>query len=267
MRTSMTRRLLTFAAFLALAVGAGGCAAAGGDAGEALEILERAEQAEANVESITFGMNMKGEAAGQSFTMRVDGAGYVRGENEGDMVMTMAIEGPGVPPTTMQMVALDERLYANLGGSWQEIPGGLAGAPNAGDATALEQQFAGLDIAEYVEDVRVERGTTFLGEPVTKIVGTIATEDLMRSVLGQLGSAGGGAPGLAGLASAEQLLDGVNVDDIRAVLYVSDVTDLVRAAHMEFAIDAAGQSMTFDIDMSIRSVNEPVEIPQPALAA
>ena len=86
--------------------------------------------------------------------------------------------------------------------------------------------------------------------------------------MGGISSAGGiGASGLGAGLDPSQLLQGVDLDDIRAVLYVSDVTSLIRAAHMEFAIQAEGQSMTFEIDMSVRSVNEPVDIPQPALAA
>ncbi len=54
---------------------------------------------------------------------------------------------------------------------------------------------------------------------------------------------------------------------MRAAIYVSDVTNLVRASHMEFAIEVAGQKATFDVDLSIDSVNEPIEIPEPAVAA
>jgi hypothetical protein len=265
----MARRLLILLASLVLAAGAAGCAAVEGDAQEALEILERAEQAQQDVESMTFGMRMRGEAAGQTFTIRVDGGGYVKGENAGDLELRMLMEGPGMPPTTMQMVALDGEVHANLDGTWQEIPGGLATMGIEGDgASGLEQQFAGLQLAEYVRDVEVESGTSFLGEPVTKIAGTIATEDLVKAVMGGLTSAGGlGASGLGAELDPSQLLQGVDLDDIRAVLYISDVTSLLRAAHMEFAIQAEGQSMTFEIDMSVRSVNEPVEIAQPAVTA
>ena len=242
----MARRLLILLASLLLAAGAAGCAAVEGDAQEALEILERAEQAQQDVESMTFGMRMRGEAAGQTFTIRVDGGGYVKGEDAGDLEMRMIMEGPGIPPTTMQMVALDGELYANLDGTWQEIPGGLATMGiDAGDASALEEQFAGMQIAHYVRNVEVESGTSFLGEPVTKIVGTIATEDLLSAVMGGISSAGGiGASGLGAGLDPSQLLQGVDLDDIRAVLYVSDFTSLIRAA-----------------------VNEPVDIPQPAVAA
>ena len=54
---------------------------------------------------------------------------------------------------------------------------------------------------------------------------------------------------------------------MRAAIYVSDVTNLVRASHMEFAIEVEGQKATFDVDLSIDSVNEPIEIPEPAVAA
>lgn len=264
----MFRRLVTLLAALALLVSAAGCAALaeGGDAAEAASILERATKAQESIESLTFAMTMTGEAAGQSFSMQVDGGGYVKGEHEGDMVMRMSMTGGGIPAMRFQMVSLDDRAYMNLDGTWQEIPGGLAGAGGLSDEQ-LEEQLKGFDISRYVSDVEVEKDTTFLGEPVTKIVGTIAIEDLMSGVFGQLGSTSGGLGGLGGFSDPSQLLDEVDIEDVRAVIYVSNVTNLVRAAHMEFAMEVEGEKATFDIDMSIDSVNEPVEIPEPAVVA
>jgi len=260
----MIRRLVTLLAALLVLVSAAGCAALaeGGDAAEAASILERASKAQESIESLTFAMTMTGEAAGQSFSMQVDGGGYVTGEHEGDMVMRMSMSGAGIPAMRFQLVSLEGRAYMNSDGTWQEIPGGLSGM-----GSLSEQQLQGFDISRYVSDVKVEKDTTFLGEPVTKIVGTIAIEDLMGGLFDQLGSASGSLGGLGGLSDPSALLEEADVEDVRAVIYVSNVTNLVRAAHMEFAMEVDGEQATFDIDMSIDSVNEPVEIPEPAVVA
>ena len=261
----MLRRLVTVLAALALLVTMGGCAALeeGADGVEAATILERATEAQESIESMSFTMTMRGEAAGEAFSMQLDGGGYVKGDHEGDMVMRMSTTGAGMPAMRFQMVALEGRAFTNMGGSWQEIPGGLGEVGGAAQAQ-LEQQLEGLDLTRYVTDVEVEKGTTFLGEPVTKIVGTIAIEDMMTGLFDQLGSATGN---LDGLSSPAQLFEQVGIEDVRAAIYVSDVTNLVRASHMEFAIEVEGQKATFAVDLSIDSVNEPIEIPEPAVAA
>jgi hypothetical protein len=261
----MFRRLATLLAALALLACAGGCAALdeGGDGLEAAAILDRATKAQESIESLAFAMTMSGEAAGETFSMQLDGGGYVKGDREGDMVMRMAMSGAGMPAMRVQMVTLDGRVFANMDGTWQEIPGGMGEVGGAAQAQ-LEQQLKGLDLTRYISDVEVEKGTTFLGEPVTKIVGTIAIEDLMTGLFDQLGSAAGG---IGGVSDPSQLFEQVDIDDVRAAIYVSDVTNLVRAAHMEFAIEVDGQKATFDVDLSIDSVNEPIEIPEPAVVA
>jgi hypothetical protein len=261
----MFRRLVPFLAALALLAGVGGCAGLdeGADGVEAAAILERATQAQESIESMSFAMTMRGEAAGEAFSMQLDGGGYIKGERKGDMVMRMSMAGAGMPAMRFQMVTLDGRAFTNMGGSWQELPGGLGDVGGAAQ-TQLQQQLKGLDLTRYVTDVDVEKGTTFLGEPVTKIVGTIAIEDLMTGLFDQLGSATGS---LGGLSDPAQLLQGIDIEDVRAAIYVSDVTNLVRATHMEFAIEVEGQKATFDVDLSIDSVNEPIEIPEPAVAA
>jgi hypothetical protein len=259
----MFRRLVTLLAALALLASVGGCAALdeGADGLEAASILDRATKAQESIESMSFAMTMKGEAAGETFSMQVDGGGYVKGEREGDMVMRASMAGAGIPAMRFQMVSLDGHGFMNLGGEWQEIPGFAA---DEATQAQLEQQLQGFDFARYVSDVEVEKGTTFLGEPVTKIVGTIAIEDMMGGMFDQLGSSSGG---LGGLSDPSQLFSQVDMDDVRVAIYVSDVTNLVRAAHMEFAMEVEGQTATFDVDFSIDSVNEEIEIPEPAVVA
>jgi hypothetical protein len=260
----MVRRLLSLFAALALLAVAGGCAAAGPDGPEALAILEQASEAQKNLESVAFDMTMTGEAAGETFDMTLSGGGYLKGDREGDMVMRLSMTAPGMPATNMAIVALDNRLYGNLDGTWQEFPATALGS--GVDSSGIEQALAGFDYTKYVSDVRVDKESSFLGEPVTKIVGTISLQDLMNGVFSQLGSSGDLA-GLGGLTSTESLFQGVDLSDIRAAIYVSDVTHLIRALHMEFSVEVQGQAANFQIDLSIRSVNEPVDIPEPAIIA
>jgi hypothetical protein len=262
----MVRRLVSLFAALALLAVVGGCAAAGPDGPEALAILEQASEAQKNLESVAFDMTITGTAAGETFDMTLNGGGYLKGEREGDMVMRLSMAVPGMPATNMAIVSLDDRLYGNLDGTWQEFPAAALGAGVTGDTGALEQALAGFDYTKYVSDVVVDKEGSFLGEPVTKIVGTIALQDLMNGVFSQLGSSSE-LSGLGGLASTESLFQGVDLSDIRAAIYVSDVTHLIRAVHMEFGLEVEGQQADFQIDLSIRSVNEPVEIPEPAIIA
>ena len=119
----MLRRLVTVLAALALLMSVGGCAALGeGPIGvEAATILERATEAQESVESMSFTMAMRGEAAGEAFSMQLDGGGYVKGDHEGDMVMRMSTTGAGMPAMRFRMVALEGRAFTNMGGSWQEV--------------------------------------------------------------------------------------------------------------------------------------------------
>jgi hypothetical protein len=253
----MVKRILTvIAAFGLLAVA--GCAA-GKDGAEAQELLQKATEAQEQIESMTFSINIVGEAAGEAFTMQMSGGGYLKGEQQGDMVVRASMTVPSMPATTFEMVSREGSLYMNLDGTWQAIPGESSRV----QAEQLEQQLGNFDFTKYVTNVSVEKGTTFLGEPVTKIVGTIDTQGLLGGVLDQLGSAAGGLTG--GITPPQEALDALG--DIRAVLYVSDATNLVQAARVEFAVDAEGETGTFEVNYALRSVNEPVEIPEPAVTA
>jgi hypothetical protein len=253
----MVKRILTLiAAFGLLAVA--GCAA-GKDGAEAQDILQKATEAQQQIESMTFSINIVGEAAGEAFTMQMSGGGYLKGEQEGDMVVRASMTVPSMPATSFEMVSREGSLYMNLDGTWQAIPG----EASQDQAEQLEQQLGSFDFTKYVTNVSVEKGTTFLGEPVTKIVGTIDTQGLLGGVLDQLGSAAGGLTG--GITPPQEALDALG--DIRAVLYVSDATNLVQAARVEFAVDAEGETGTFEVNYALRSVNEPVEIPEPAVTA
>ena len=253
----MVKRILTVVGVFGL-LAVAGCAA-GKDGAEAQELLQKATEAQEQIESMTFSMNIVGEAAGQAFTMQMSGGGYLKGEQEGDMLVRASMTVPNLPAMDFQMISRQGTLYMNLDGTWQKLPG----AAGQAQAEQLEQQLAGFNFAEYVTDVSVEKGTTFLGEPVTKIVGTIDTKGLLGGVLDQLGSAADGLMG--GFTPPQEALDALG--DIRAVLYVSDTTNLVQAARMDFSVDAEGETADFEVNYALRSVNEPVEIPKPAVPA
>jgi outer membrane lipoprotein-sorting protein len=252
----MVKRILTLIAALGL-LAVAGCAA-GKDGAEAQELLQKATEAQEQIESMTFSMNVVGEAAGQAFTMKMSGGGYLKGDQQGDMVVRATMTIPTMPATSFEMISREGSVYMNLDGTWQQIPGGTAQADQQ-----LEQALAGFDFAKYVTDVSVEKGTTFLGEPVTKIVGTIDTQGLLGGLLDQLGAAAGGLTG--GFAPPQEALDALG--NIRAVLYVNDATNLVQAARMDFSVEAEGETAQFDVSYALRSVNEPVEIPEPAVTA
>ena len=130
----------------------------------------------------------------------------------------------------------------------------------ATDATAeLERQLAAFDFTQHVTDVAIDDTTTFLGEPVTKIVGVIDTAGLINALSGQFG----GLSDLGGAGLPADFTSGLG--DTRIVVYISDETHYVRAAHMSFSLEQQGQTMTMDIDYSLQSVNESIEIPEPDL--
>jgi hypothetical protein len=255
----MMRRTLTLLAMVGLLASAG--CAAGPDGPEAKRILDQVTEASKNVESMSYSMKISGEAAGQTFSMTIDGAGYTTGEDAGDMVMNMAVEAPGVPLMQTSILARDGQLFVNAGGTWESVPGGLT-AEQLGE---LEGQLDGLDFASFVRDVKVEKDLIFLGEPVTKVAGTLDVVAMMGSVAGQIGDTSGLGSLTSGLAGAEQTLGALS--DARAVLYVSDITHLVKAMHVEFEIEEQGQTGTFAIDYALRSVDEPVTLPEPAIVA
>lgn len=247
------RRVLLAVLALAIALVGAGCATVDGQ--RAGELLQQAHAAQAELQSMTFRMRITGEMAGQTFAMTMDGGGYLLGEQAGNMVMQGVVEGAGVAPTSFSAIIRDGHAYAGFGGVWTEMP-----APVGPEATAqLESQLAAFDFTEHVTDFSIDDTTTFLGEPVTKIVGVIDTAGLLDTLSGQLG----GLSDLGGAGLPAEFTDGLG--DTRIVVYISDETHYVRAAHMSFSMEQQGQAMTMDVDYSLQSVNEPIEIPEPDL--
>ena len=252
----MVRRAVLALLVGAIAFAGAACSAiSSGDGQRAQEILQAATAAQANVESLSFGLRVWGEAQGQSLQLKMDGGGYVKGERAGDFFMRGSMEMPGVPRTGFQLVVRNGRTFAEFAGLWQELPATQASSTQDAE---LEQRLAGFDITRYVTDVEVTNGTTFLGEPVTKIVGVIDTAALFDGFVGQLGD--------LSTLGGDSLTSEVSrhLGDTRAVLYVSDETHLLRAALVTIAFeDDQGQPVELHVDFAVRSVNEPVEIPTP----
>jgi hypothetical protein len=249
----MLRRALLAIVALAIAVAGAGCATVDGQ--RAADLLEQAQAAQAELESMAFRMRVSGDVAGQTFSMTMDGGGYLLGDQAGDMVMQGVVEGAGVPATSFSAIIRDGHAYAGFGGVWTEMP-----MPVGTEATAqLESRLTAFDFTQHVRDVSIDDTTVFLGEPVTKIVGVIDTASLMNALSGQLG----GLSEIGGAGLPTDFIDGLG--DTRIVVYVSDETHYVRAAHMSFSLEQQGQTMTMDIDYSLQGVNEPIEIPEPDL--
>jgi len=260
----MLRRALTALAMLLAAASAAGCAAlplgSSADAAEALSVLRQADEASKNVQSMTFYMTMKGDAASRSFTIDMFGGGYVKGERAGDMAFRMATNDPASPLGDFQVVVRDGIGYAAFGGSWHRL---RALAFNPDQIRQLESQLGALDIVKHVKDVKVESDTFFLGEPVTKISATIDARQLLTSLFGQLGSALGQS-GSSTFQVPDEVVNGLG--DVRVAIYVSDRTKLFRAVHEDFSMTLQGQTAHFALDMSVVGINEPVDIPTPAVA-
>ena len=252
----MLRRSLIAAVSVVLALTAAGCAGlpigSSGDAAEAVSILQRAEDASNKLDSMSFFMTMNMDAAGQTFSATMHGGAYLKGDQAGNMALQMNMNGPGLPNTDAQVVLRDGQLYLETGGSWQRYPGAL----NLDQFQA--KQLSGLDIAKYVKDVHVEDHTQFVGEPVTKIAATIDGKQLLSQVLGQVSNS-------LGQSGVQLPSDSFDIGDVRIVIYVSETTQLVRAVHEDMTITVQGQKAHMALDLSVVGVNQPVDIPAPAV--
>jgi hypothetical protein len=272
----MMRRILTLLVAGALAAGAAGCAGlpgSGDDSAEAASLLQQASTAMNDLKTAAFTLQVTGTAEGQTFGFTMNGRANLKGENQGDFELHGSMNLPMMPATNFDIVAVDGSLWMRMPGQgWQQAPAGLGGAALGqqlgqqlgGEGQSelqkqIQQKLANLDLTKFIKDVHVDKQTVFLGEPVTKISGTLDTRGLLSSVLGQLGPT---SSELGGGISADQVLGALG--DTHASLYISDTLHYLRAAHASLEIHAQGQKATIDLDFSIHDVNEPVEIKSPA---
>lgn len=257
----MARRAITLLAAVCVALLSAGCGSipglgdGGGSSSKAEALLAEADQALADVQSMTFTMRMQGDVDGQQISMTMRGGGYVQGERVGDMFFDMSMQGGSGESGSAQMVMRAGRLYVNAGRGWQELPGV---ALSKQQLQELNGKWGPLDVAQYVKDVRVEENTTFLGDPVTKIVGRLDAKDFLKAMFGQLGDSLGG---LGMTEPPEDVLAAIG--DIRFVIYVSDTTHLVKAVHESLTVSQDGHEMALTVDVAVDGVNEPVDIPTP----
>jgi hypothetical protein len=238
------RRLVVAPLVLAVAAaGAAGCA--GSEGAEAQDLLARSQQAVARVDSYHFAARIWTSGASQGFTMVMKGGGYGRGKRAGDFYLEARVEGvPGFERVTM--VSRKGVLYMNAGTGWTPLPG---------ESSPAQPALAGFDWTQYVEKVDVQEGILVGGEPMTKITGTFDTKALAGSPLGQLG-------GGSGISTWEGL--GAEFGDTRAVIYVSEVTNLPMRGLVDLPMKILDQTVTTHVDYALSRINEPVKIPNPA---
>ncbi|MCC6224015.1 MAG: hypothetical protein IT201_11070 [Thermoleophilia bacterium] len=260
----MIRRALSAIVAAALALTAAGCASlpiVGEEdtSAEALALLERAGAAMDEVESMAFTVRIAGDMDGQRLALHLAGGGYLTGERAGEMTFTLSADAPGLglPATAIRAVIAGDRVAIDTGSGWEVMP---VGTVTPGQLELLESGFGQLDLARYLSDLAVERSTTFLGEPVTKIGATVGLRDLLGELLGQAGDSLG-ALGIPGLP--EDALDALG--DLRVVVYVSDTTGLVKAVHESLELAQDGHTLALDVDLVVDAVNAPVEIPDSPL--
>ena len=236
------RRFLA-AALLLTATVAAGCS--GVDAQKAQDLLAQSNAASANVKSISFAMRMwtSGGPEGTDMSFLMHGGGYNKGKHKGDSVMTMS-GLPGVGDVTMAMHG--GHMYVKAGSTqWTEMP-----LPAYAQSPGV---FAGFDITRYVTDVRVEEGLVVGGEPMSRVTGVVDGSSAVEDMFSRLGAAGSGSiPSEVGDAFG----------DIRAVIYISDVTHLPMRALIDMPIHVAGEKITVHMDMAVTAVNKPVKLPR-----
>lgn len=237
------RRLLALLAVLSVVPA--GCS--GTDAQQAQTLLDQSSRALAEVKSLSFSMRMWTSGGPQDMTFVMRGGGYAKGKRAGEFYVTGSVEGlPGLGQFTM--VARDGTLRMNMGQGWIAVP-----VPE-GAAEAGQSPVSGFDLAPYITDVRVEEGQLIAGEPASKITGVIDTGRLVDGALGRLG----------GLSEAGGLDLSEAFGDTRAVLWVSEVTQLPLRGLIDFSVRAAGEEIELHMDFAVTGVNEPVAIPRAA---
>jgi hypothetical protein len=231
------RRAALFLA-LVLAVASSGCA--GADGQKAQELLAQSDQALAEVESFRFAGRMWMETPVGDFTFVLRGGGNTA-EGGSSFMTVQAPDVPEFPEVSVVMRGTDAWMKA--GGGWQKV------TLPPGQPTGIEQ----FDLTPYVKDVDVDETATVSGEPAVKITGVFDTSGLVQGMLGQLGSAAGGA--LPGFSDS--------FGDSRVVIYISEVSHLPLRTLLDLTIDAGGDKATMHFDFAITDVNEPVRIPGP----
>lgn len=221
-------------------------ACSGAQALQAQDLLQQANAAQQNLSSMTFTANLRVEANGQSFGMKLTGGGYAKGPHAGDVFVDLDMSQiPSLPFAGGHMVFAKRgsRMSMRIGNQTMALPA-------TSSASTRANPLAAFDIARYVKDVKVRGGQMLNGKPVTKIVGVLDTAALLEQAAALQGYAGQSLPDLDGKLS-----------DTRVVGFVDDTTHLLVAALADVSVRSDGFAAKLHMDYGLTSVNKPVAIP------
>jgi len=236
-------RLAAIPILVAVAALVGGCT--GADATRAKVLLQQSQVAQAGVRSESFVLKFAADGgAGFSYSIDLEGGGYVHGPRAGDFYATMS--GSGFP----QADALRFTVVRHGGVVTFRSGGRTASMSLPAAQSQLGSNFTDmsrlLDLERYVKSVNVD-SAIYNGRPADRIVGKIDTQRLLES----FGSASSAALGSAGVV----------VGNSRVVLFVPRDTHLVEGMFADVTVDANGQKANLRISVALMSVDKPVAIP------
>jgi hypothetical protein len=237
-KPSMRRRIALLGATLLAPLALSGCIGIEGKQAETL--LQRASAAQDALKSERFVVRFDFVADGHKATMAMQGGGYLKGPHAGDFYFTMT--GAGVP----ELRAMDVRVMRR--GNVAAVR--VNGQTQRMAAPAVQEQFGSptdmLGLAKYVKSVSVDEAN--LGDrPADRIVGTLDSNALLNST-GDL---------------AKKVLEssGVQISDVRAVLFVPRDTHLVEVMFADLDITGEGHEVHMHISIATSGANKPVAIP------
>ena len=234
----MRRRIALLGATLLAPLALSGCIGVEGKQAETL--LQRASAAQDVVRSERFVVRFDFEGDGHKVTMAMQGGGYLRGPRAGDFYFTMT--GTGAP----ELNAMDIRVMRRGNVAAVRVNGQTHSMP----APKAQQQFGSptdmLELAKYVKSVSVDDAN--LGDrPADRIVGTLDTNALLKSS--------------GNLATKLLEAEGVQISDIRAVLFVPRDTHLVEVMFADVDLTGEGHELHMHMSIATSGVNKPVAIP------
>jgi len=243
MRRQALRLLLPISAGFLLA------ACSGADAERASQLLATAQAAQAKLVSATYDARVVITQGDQSFTLFMNGGGYLKGPRAGDQFMSMRADGLPVP-MQFDLVSVNGHAVARINGTSQSFT-----MPS--DAGSEGSNWTGIvgDLARYVKSVDVRERTVVAGEAGTTVAGVIDTAGVVKAVAGlSTLSRATGTPSVDELAK--------HLGDTRVILFISSRTHLIRTAVVNVDVKADGKSTKLQLFYTLRTVNRPVAIPQ-----
>jgi hypothetical protein len=247
----MRRVALAAAAVVALLPLLTGCS--GAAALRAEELLRESSQAQQLLRSETFTGRITASVQGQDFVVNLHGGAYLRGPHAGDLYVDVDIPPSTMVPVqvgTIRLIRRGAALSMTLAGRRLVFP---APASSSRSTQSTNAALAGLDLAKYVKDVKVEEGRMLAGASVAKVTGILDTASLVKafSALDTLSAASGQPlPDVSG-----------SFGDTRVVAYFSERTHRLLAALVDLSVHANGQSAQLHFDLGFQRFNKPVAFP------